>query len=65
MTEPTITINGFDLSEAQAMTVRGAIEAFAAILMEEGLGDDEISRELTRAYLARIAEVRKFLRVQP
>ena len=56
--EPTITINGVPLVDGQAMTVRVAIESFASHLHEDGLGEDETGRAITKGYLARIDEIR-------
>lgn len=59
MSEPTITINGQQLTDGQAMTVRVAIEHFASNLTAEGPGDDEHGRAMTKGYLDRISEIRK------
>lgn len=58
-TEPAITINRIALTDAQAMTVRVAVENFAIDLATHGLGDDGHGRTMTNAYLARIAEIRE------
>lgn len=58
MSEPTITVNGTELSDGQAMTVRVALETFALTLFHEGLGQDETGTAICRGYLARIEEVR-------
>ncbi len=55
--EPIITINGQQLTNAQAMTVRVAITSFAADLVEEGLGDDETGREIAQGYWDRLKEL--------
>jgi hypothetical protein len=56
--EPIITVNGHKLTEAQAMTVRVAIESFAAMLAEDGaLGADEHARALTDLYKTRLAQI--------
>lgn len=57
--EPAITVNGWMLTEAQAMTVRVALNAFVAELREHGLGDDEHGVVMTAGYLARAHEVMK------
>ncbi len=51
--EPTIVINGAQLTEAQAMTVRVSIETFAT-----DLGNKMLGEEITPLYLARIQEIR-------
>ncbi len=56
--EPSITINGFKLDGAQSMTVRVAIESFAVMLQEDGLGDDDHGKKMVRLYLDRIEEIR-------
>ena len=60
MMEPAITINGHYLTEAQASTIRCAIEAMASSLAD-GLGEDTVGRELTAAYKARIDELRAMI----
>jgi hypothetical protein len=61
MSEPHITINGTELTEAQAMTVRVAIESLASSLAEDGLGDDEHRRAMVEGYTARINEIRRLI----
>ena len=55
--EPAITINGTRLTEAQAATIRCAVEALAASL-DDGLGDDEHGQKMVEGYRARIKEIR-------
>lgn len=55
--EPTITINGTALTEAQAMTLRVAANDFALTLKHEGLGDDDHGKAMTAGYLARLREI--------
>lgn len=50
--EPEITINGVQLTVAQAMTVRVAVSSF-----EPDCGDDEHGVAMTRAYQERAREV--------
>lgn len=59
MSEPTIIINGQQLTDAQAMTVRVAIEHFAVDLAERGLGNDERAKAISKGYLDRIGEIRR------
>lgn len=60
--EPNIRINGRDLNEAQAMTVRVAIETFALDLSDpESLGNDRHGVVMRAGYLARIEEIRNFI----
>lgn len=58
MKEPHVVINGVTLTEAQAMTLRVAIESFDQDLRTNGLGDDERGLAMTAAYVARISEIR-------
>lgn len=52
MTEPHITINGRNLSLAEAMTVRVAVTHFLIDMREEGAcGTDVIGEETRRGYL--------------
>ena len=60
MDEPSITINGTPLTEAQAMTVRVALSSFALDL-EEGLGDDEHGQKMSAGYKARLGEIFKMI----
>ena len=55
--EPRITINGQELTSAQAMTIRVAVGSFASELNAEGLGDDQHGKAMTAGYLARIDEI--------
>ena len=59
MNEPIITINGKLLSEAQAMTVRVALEAYAFDLQTNGLGDDETGKAIASGYLRCVREIRE------
>jgi hypothetical protein len=55
--EADITINGQRLTTAQALTVRCALDAFAALLRQYGLGEEPQHQRLTQAYLARLQEL--------
>lgn len=57
MNEPSITINGTQLTAAQAMTVRVAIQIFAMDLMQP---DNEIG-EIGPLYLQRIGEINEMI----
>lgn len=55
---PTITVNGQVLTEAQAMTLRCAIESFRMSLEPvDALGVDEHGQRMRTAYLDRTAEI--------
>ena len=56
--EPYITINGHDLTEGQAVTIRVAIETLASNLADIGLGSDEHGTVVAKNYLAKISEIR-------
>lgn len=60
--EPIITINGHQLSEGEAMTIRVALESFADSLVTDGLGNDEIGVLMTKAYLTSIHALRTKIR---
>ena len=55
--EPSITVNGTPLTVVQAMTIRVALQTFAAHLHHEGLGDDGHGKMMTAAYLAAVREI--------
>ncbi len=57
MPEPRITINGITVTDAMAMTLRCAVASFAMSLREEGLGEDEHGKRMTKLYLKRIREL--------
>ena len=59
--ESNIYINGHLLNESQSMTVRVAIESFSSDLIENGLGDDDVGIGITKGYLQKISEMRKFM----
>lgn len=56
--ESLITINGRELSVGEAMAVRVAVEAFAAQLADEGLGTDEMGKQLAAGYMRNINTIR-------
>ncbi len=57
--EPAIIINGQSLTDAQAMTIRAAIESFADGLAVPGrLGTDTHAEKIAAGYRARIDEIR-------
>ena len=56
--EPEIIINGRKLTDAQAITIRVAIEAFADDLAVPGrLGSDGHAAKMVAGYRARIDEI--------
>lgn len=56
--EPLITIWGKELSIAQSITIRVALESFRSDLIQNGLGNDEIGKKIAMEYLKRIEELR-------
>lgn len=55
---PVITINGQQLTEAQATTVRVAVSSFMHDMEEpEALGKDETGKSITAGYVDRCREV--------
>lgn len=54
-----MVVNGHELTIAESMTVRVAIENFATQLATEGLGDDEHGKRMAEGYTAAINEIRR------
>jgi len=48
--EPSITVNGVVLSQAEAMTLRVALGSFVISLLSEGLGEDETGLAISQGY---------------
>lgn len=57
--EPQIIINGRDIGPGCSMTIRVAIECFASDLIENGIGDDDHGKKMTKTYLDKIHEIRE------
>lgn len=57
MAEARIVIEGTALTDAQAMTVRLALDALRDRQQNEGLGDDERGRTMSSGYAKRADEV--------
>ncbi len=57
MSEPKIIINGVLLTDGQAMTLRVACNDFYSRMSNEGLGDDEMGKQLASAYLKQAAAI--------
>ena len=57
--EPQIVINGVQLTEAQAMTVRAAVVSFQSNQLSNpnGLGDDEHGRAMATLYGSHASDV--------
>lgn len=62
MSEPTIIVNGVQLTESQACAVRVAITSFhKEVLDPNHLGEDRLGRAITNAYKFRTEEVLKLM----
>jgi hypothetical protein len=59
--ESIITVNGIQLTEGQAMTVRVALGQFVMELSHNGLGDDEHGKALVKGYQERAHEIFKLM----
>jgi len=58
--EPRIVINGQALSDAEAMTIRVALESFASDMSEpDALGDDTHGRTMVKLYLRAVDDIRQ------
>ena len=60
-TEAHILINGVELTAAQSLTLRVALEHFANDLQTAGLGEDERGQAICANYLAQIDAIRQIL----
>lgn len=61
MREAKIIVNGVELSEAQAMTVRVALGSFYQDLAANGLGDDPVGRGICEGYKTNALQVQELL----
>lgn len=57
--EATIVMNGVELTSAESMTIRVALESFASDLVQNGLGDDKHGKFIAGAYLNAVAKIRE------
>lgn len=55
--EPRIIINGIELTESQAMTLRVAVDSFTTNLQETGLGDDDNGKKMVEMYLNALRDI--------
>jgi hypothetical protein len=62
--EPAITVNGKELTTAEAMTVRVAVGLFQMSLDVDGLGDDETGQLIRDGYYRAIKSVYKKMQVE-
>lgn len=58
-TEANIVINGEELSYAESMTLRVAINSFLSEMQHSGLGDDEVGKALSKSYIHNSKEIIK------
>ncbi|HFF3747674.1 TPA: hypothetical protein ACGCMY_000631 [Klebsiella pneumoniae] len=63
--EPHIVINGVVLDHAQTIAVRNAISTHRAWLIDNRLGDDQIGKDLSESYQARLGEVEDIMLYSP
>jgi hypothetical protein len=63
--EPIITINGQQLTESQALTVRVACGQFEMGLQLSGLGNDATGQAIAYGYLARLKEIKAIMFSKP
>lgn len=62
MSEPTITINGRQLTEGQAMTVRVSLGSLLMDMQEpDALGNDYHGHFMREAYIANIGEINRMI----
>jgi hypothetical protein len=60
--EARVVVNGFDLTAAESMTVRVALESLSSSLADEGaLGHDEHGEVMRLGYLGNIRSIRRIL----
>ncbi len=59
--EPRIAINGVELTFAEAMTLRVALQSFLLSLSAEGLGGDEHGRVMSANYQAHGAAIERLM----
>lgn len=60
--EPVITINGHLLNDAQAMTLRVAVQGFLFDLVDDNaLGDDEHGKAMVSLYRQRLDEINNMI----
>ena len=66
MREPNITINGHTLTDAQAMTVRVALQELLLDMRYRGaLGNDEHGEAMRTGYVQRAQEINIMMAGQP
>lgn len=64
MKEPTVVVNGQQLTVAQALTVRVAVTLLMSTMASEGLGEDPVGRTLAEGYGRACAEVLTIMQVK-
>jgi hypothetical protein len=61
MKEAEIIISGQRLSLGESMTVRVAVQHYAAFLHEYGLGKDKLGRDICEGYLKNIIRINQLI----
>lgn len=61
MREADIKISGTPLTFGESMTVRVAVQNFAASLADDGLGDDKLGKDLCEGYLKNIRRINELI----
>jgi hypothetical protein len=59
--EADIVINGINLSEGQAMTLRVACHDFYSRMSTDGLGEDDMGKVMADAYLRQAASILRIM----
>ena len=59
--EASVVISGHVLSFQESMTLRVAITSFLMSLKEDGLGDDEHGRAMTKAYCKHASAIQRYI----
>ena len=64
MSEPRITINGTELTEAQTMAVRVSCGKHAEQLLMNAIGEDDPAHGSRAFYLERLAEIDRLMKAR-
>lgn len=59
--EAKISVNGIPLTVGQSMTVRVALSSLMFSMRDDGLGDDDHGKRMSKAYADRAQEVLKMI----
>ena len=61
MKEAEISISGTPLTFGESMTVRVAVQSFASVLAEDGLGKDKLGKDICEGYLKNIRHINELI----